>query len=161
MTSRVRVSSPVSKAPGTAWTPSSDARYVWYWPSRRWEAWNPAWAPLPKAHREEAAAVVHHDRLAVLVHQRGGRGAAPPPQRAEGAAVQGAARRRAPARGHDRADVGADALADDGHERADGGADLGADVADGGADGRADGQADVGAVAVSYTHLTLPTILLV
>ena len=39
-----------------------------------------------------------------LVPQRGGRGAAPPPQRAEGAAVQGAARRRAPARGHVRAD---------------------------------------------------------
>ena len=42
-----------------------------------------------------------------LVPQRGGRGAAPPPQRAEGAAVQGAARRRAPARGHAHADGGA------------------------------------------------------
>ena len=83
----------------------------------------------------------------MLVPQRGGRGAAPPPQRAEGAAVQGAARRRAPARGHDRADVEADTLAVVCHARADGGADLGADVADGGADGRADGQADVGAVA--------------
>ena len=83
----------------------------------------------------------------MLVPQRGGRGAAPPPQRAEGAAVQGAARRRAPARGHDRADVEADTLAVVCHARTDGGADLGADVADGGADGRADGQADVGAVA--------------
>ena len=64
----------------------------------------------------------------MLVPQRGGRGAAAPPQRAEGAAVQGAARRRAPARGHDRADVEADTLAVVCHARADGGADLGADA---------------------------------
>ena len=88
--------------------------------------------------------------------------AAPPPQRAEGAAVQGAARRRAPARGHDRADdlsdaraddlsdARADARANDGHERAVGGADLGADVADGGADESPDKDADGPALGAAH-----------
>ena len=71
-------------------------------------------------------------------------GQRPPPQRAEGAAVQGAARRRAPARGYDRADVDADGRADaeavdEADVRADGGADESPDVR---ADGLADGHAD-------------------
>ena len=57
--------------------------------------------------------------------------AAPPPQRAEGAAVQGAARRRAPARGHGGAD------------------DRRADVLDAGADDLSDARADARAHGAS------------